>query len=126
MRFCDPARLISALRPLVFGLAIAAAAQASFALDAGIPAQSNATTSVGGGAFNLNTFLGANRYDTNSTPVNGQNTVAVNLEAGHIWNGDETLQHVTTFSNSAGTGGGGSVAPVYDASRRDVRKTAHP
>jgi hypothetical protein len=69
---------------------------------------------VGGGTFNINDFLGADRYYTNSTPIDGQNTVAVNLEAGHVWNGHETLQHVTTFYNAAGTWGGGMVAPLYD------------
>ena len=77
-------------------------------------AEGQATTSVGGGTFNVNTFLGAERYYTNSTPINGQNTVSVNLEAGHIWNGHETLQHVTTFYNSADTFGAGAVAPLYD------------
>ena len=79
-----------------------------------IEVEGQATTSVGGGTFDLNAFLGANRYYTNSTPINGQNTVSVNLEAGHIWNGHETLQHVTTFYNSADTWGGGAVAPLYD------------
>lgn len=78
------------------------------------PAEGQATTSVGGGTFDLNAFLGADRYYTNSTPITGQNTVAVNLEAGHIWNGHETLQHVTTFYNSADTYGGGAVSPLYD------------
>jgi autotransporter-associated beta strand protein len=77
-------------------------------------AEGQATTSVGGGTFNVNTFLGADRYYTNSTPINGQNTVSVNLEAGHLWNGHETLQHVTTFYNSPDTWGGGAVAPLYD------------
>ena len=76
--------------------------------------EGQATTSVGGGTFDLNAFLGADRYYTNSTPINGQNTVSVNLEAGHIWNGHETLQHVTTFYNSADTFGAGAVAPLYD------------
>jgi autotransporter-associated beta strand protein len=79
-----------------------------------IEVEGQATTSVGGGAFDLNAFLGADRYYTNSTPINGQNTVSVNLEAGHIWNGHETLQHVTTFYNTASAFGGGAVAPLYD------------
>jgi len=79
-----------------------------------VEAEGQATTSVGGGTFNVNTFLGADRYYTNSTPITGQNTVSVNLEAGHIWNGHETLQHVTTFYNSADTWGGGSVEALYD------------
>jgi hypothetical protein len=84
------------------------------ASSSGIDVVGQATTSVGGGSFDLNAFLGADRYYTNGTPINGQNTVAVNLEAGHIWNGHETLQHVTTFYNAAGTWGGGTVAPLYD------------
>jgi MYXO-CTERM domain-containing protein len=79
-----------------------------------VEAEGQATTSVGGGTFNVNTFLGAGRYYTNATPINGQNTVSVNLEAGHVWNGHESLQHVTTFYNSADTFGGGAVAPLYD------------
>ncbi len=79
-----------------------------------IGAEGQATTSVGGGTFNVNTFLGAGRYYTNATPITGQNTVSVNLEAGHIWNGHEALQHVTTFYNSADTWGGGSVEALYD------------
>jgi len=82
----------------------------SFAAEA----EGQATTSVGGGSFDLNAFLGADRYYTNGTPINGQNTISVNLEAGHVWNGHETLQHVTTFYNSASTWGGGAVAPLYD------------
>jgi len=86
----------------------------AFGLEAPLDPVGQATTSVGGGTFDLNEFLGADRYYTNSTPINGQNTVAVNLEAGHLWNGHETLQHVTTFYNAAGTWGGGTVAPLYD------------
>lgn len=99
-------RLISA-----FGaVAVAWCPARSPAVDAG----GQATTSVGGGTFDLNAFLGAGRYYTNATPITGQNTIAVNLEAGHIWNGHETLQHVSTFYNSAGTWGGGAVATLYD------------
>jgi hypothetical protein len=72
------------------------------------------TTGIGGGSFDLNTFLGADRYYDNSTPITGQNAVAFNLEAGHLWNGHETMQHVTGFVNSADTWGGGEVEPLYD------------
>ena len=75
---------------------------------------SQATTSVGGGTFDINAFLGANRYYGHSTPITGQNTIATNLEAGHVWNGHEALTHVTTFTQSTGAWGGGSVAPLYD------------
>ena len=75
---------------------------------------SQATTSVGGGTFDLNTFLGAGRYYGHTTPITGQNTIATNLEAGHVWNGHEALTHVTTFTQGTAAWGGGSVAPLYD------------
>jgi len=76
----------------------------------------DATTGVGGGAFDLNAFLGADRYYASG--ITGQNTVSFNLEAGHFWNGHETLAHVATnstnFVNAASTFGGGGIAPLYD------------
>jgi hypothetical protein len=81
-----------------------------------IDAGNTATTGVGGGTFNLNTFLGADRYY--AAGITGQNTIAFNLEAGHFWNGHETLQHVATnstnFVNASSTFGGGGIAPLYD------------
>lgn len=74
----------------------------------------NATTGINGGTFDLNSFLGADRYYDHSTPITGQNATAANLEAGHIWNGHETLQHVETFINSDDTFDGGGVEPLYD------------
>lgn len=83
----------------------------------------DATTGVGGGTFDLNTFLGADRYYGHTTPITGQNTIAFNLEGGHFWNGHETLQHVltntTNFVNSSDTWGPtlaerGTIAPLYD------------
>ena len=83
----------------------------------------DASTGVGGSSFDLNTFLGADRYYGHTTPITGQNTIAFNLEAGHFWNGHETLQHVATnatnFVNSTDTWGPnpaqrGSIAPLYD------------
>lgn len=76
--------------------------------------ENNATTGVGGGTFDVNAFLGADRYYNNSTSITGQNTIAYNLEAGHIWNGHESLQHVDTFANSIDTWGGGTTAPLFD------------
>jgi hypothetical protein len=87
------------------------------------PADGQATTGVGGGSFDLNTFLGADRYYDNTTPITGQNTIAFNLEAGHFWNGHETLSHVATnttnFVNAASTWGPtpaeqGTIPPLYD------------
>ena len=97
--------------PLFLSIVLCASA---FAVQAQSDPVGQATTAVGGGTFNVNEFLGADRYYTNSTPINGQNTVAVNLEGGHIWNGHETLRHVTNFYNAADTFGGGAVAPLYD------------
>ena len=78
----------------------------------------NATTSVGGGTFDLNAFLRADRYYGNTTPITGQNTVTTNLEAGFFWNGHETLQHVATnttnFVADVASWGGASIAPKYD------------
>jgi hypothetical protein len=82
----------------------------------GIDPGGNATTGVGGGTFNLNTFLGADRYY--AAGITGQNTISFNLEAGHFWNGHETLQHVATnstnFVHSSDTFGGTDIAPKYD------------
>lgn len=74
----------------------------------------NATTAVGSGTFNINTFLGAGRYYGHTTSITGQNAIATNLEAGHVWNGHEALTHVTNFTQSTGAWGGGGVAPLYD------------
>jgi hypothetical protein len=87
------------------------------------PATGHATTGVGGGTFDLNGFLGADRYYDHATPITGQNTIAFNLEAGHFWNGHETLAHVATnttnFVNAADTWGptpaaAGTIPPLYD------------
>lgn len=87
------------------------------------PPDGAATTGVGGGTFDLNAFLGTDRYYDHATPITGQNTIAFNLEAGHFWNGHETLAHVATnttnFVNSSGTWGPtlaerGTITPLYD------------
>jgi hypothetical protein len=74
---------------------------------------SHVTTATGGFTFDVNSFLGASRYYTASTPITGQNTITFNLEAGHIWNGHETLTHVTQFVNDADAYGT-TVADLYD------------
>lgn len=107
------ARRSSSLTRSVFALCAAALFLCPAGLLA-VEAEGQATTSVGGGAFNINTFLGADRYYTNGTAITGQNTVSVNLEAGHVWSGHESLQHVANFYNTTSTFGGGAVAPLYD------------
>ena len=92
---------------------LAAVSAAAMARDAAA-----ATTSVGGGTFDLNAFLGADRYYGHATPITGQNTISTNLEAGFFWNGHETLQHVATnttnFVADATSWGGASIADKYD------------
>jgi len=58
-----------------------------------------ATTGSGFPSFDLNAFLGADRYTGHTTSITGQNTVSTNLEAGHVWNGHESLGHVSSFTH---------------------------
>lgn len=51
-------------------------------------------------AFNgavVNNLIGANTFYNNG--FTGQGTIAANIEAGHIWNGHESLPHVSAFSH---------------------------
>ena len=84
----------------------------------GLNLTGNATTSVGGGTFDLNALLGADRYYDYATSITGQNTISTNLEAGFFWNGHETLQHVATnttnFVADVASWGGASIAAKYD------------
>jgi hypothetical protein len=79
-------------------------------------ARNQATTAVGDSTFDLNAFLGANRYY--GAGITGLNTVTFNLEAGHFWNGHESLQHVASNANNfvhdVGTFGGEAIAPKFD------------
>ncbi|HBS29009.1 MAG TPA: hypothetical protein DEB06_06065 [Phycisphaerales bacterium] len=50
-------------------------------------------------AININTLVGANTYY--GMGYTGTRSVMANVEAGHVWNGHETLGHVTTFFNAA-------------------------
>jgi hypothetical protein len=97
-------------------LATAVAAADSVTAGYGVAPGGNATTGVGGGTFNLNTFLGADRYY--AAGITGQNSISFNLEAGHFWNGHETLQHVATnstnFVQSTQTFGGSSIEANFD------------
>lgn len=75
-------------------------------------AGANATASSGGQSVDLGVFLGANRYYT--AGITGQGSVTTNLEAGHLWNGHQSLSHVTSFTNGSSTWGGGATAPLID------------
>jgi hypothetical protein len=80
---------------------------ASYTLDPNeiIAAQDNAITSNPSpftGA-DLGPIIGANRFYT--AGYSGSGTIAYNIEAGHIWNGHETLGHVTTRTTGTGASG---------------------
>jgi hypothetical protein len=81
--------------------------------------EGDATTTVGGQTFDINAFLGADRYYDHTTPITGQNTISSNLEAGFFWNGHETLQHVATTTTNfvadpVSSWGGASIEAKYD------------
>lgn len=48
--------------------------------------------------FDINAFIGANTYYT--AGITGQNTRSIVAEGGLIWNGTESLTHVTNFYSS--------------------------
>ena len=55
------------------------------------------------GAYNLNTFLGADRFY--NAGYTGTNAVMTNIEAGYIWTGHESLSHVVTIPVAGGAAG---------------------
>jgi hypothetical protein len=55
------------------------------------------------GAVNVNNFVGAPRFY--NAGFTGTNTVIANIEAGFVWNGHETLSHVTHIPASPGSAG---------------------
>ena len=69
----DPAAIYTAFYPV--------------AVDERLSPEGDATTTVGGQTFDINTFLGADRYYDHTTPITGQSTISSNLEAGFFWNG---------------------------------------
>jgi len=90
-----------------------------YGIDAGgVDPVGSASTTTSGGSFDVNAFLGADRYYGHPTPITGQNTITTNLEAGHFWNGHETLQHVATnttnFTAGSQAWGGASISAKYD------------
>ncbi len=52
----------------------------------------NPTAATG---LNVNNYLGANRFY--NAGITGKNTVTANVEAGHVWNGHETMTNVSTY-----------------------------
>lgn len=83
-------------------------------LDAPIEARSFLATSVPG-AFSgadVADLIGATTFYSNG--FNGAGTITSNIEAGHIWNGHETLGHVTSRTNHASAPGASFGTPAYD------------
>ncbi len=67
------------------------------------------------GAFtgaDVSGLIGATKFYTNG--VTGQNSIASNIEAGHIWGGHETLGHVVSRTNDATAPTAPFGAPAYD------------
>lgn len=54
------------------------------------------------GTYVMNTLLGADRFY--NAGYTGTNAVMANIEAGYIWNGHETLTHVTQIPTSGASG----------------------
>ncbi|MCC6510082.1 MAG: S8 family serine peptidase, partial [Pirellulaceae bacterium] len=48
---------------------------------------------------NVNNLIGANRFY--NAGITGQGTITANVEAGHAWNGHESLAHVSQFAHDA-------------------------
>lgn len=67
------------------------------------------------GAFtgpSVATIVGADRFY--AAGFTGQNTIATNIEAGHVWGGHESLTHVTSRTNASGVPGAPFGTPAYD------------
>jgi autotransporter-associated beta strand protein len=73
---------------------------------------SSSVAPPGGGLFDINAFVGANTYY--NAGITGQNTRSTVTEAGHIWNGTESLTHVTNFYASSFAYGGTNMEPRID------------
>lgn len=70
---------------------------------------SNPSTFTGADVANL---IGANTFYTNG--YNGAGTIALNIEAGHVWNGHESLTHVSTLTNAPGVPSAPFGSPAFD------------
>jgi hypothetical protein len=57
-------------------------------------------------------LIGATTFYSNG--FTGAGTIVTNVEAGHVWNGHESLPHVTMRSNGAGVPAAPFVTPAFD------------
>jgi len=124
-----PVALIGLLRlaPLVLALAAGAAPAGVLTLAGAGSGSAAALAPAGGGenhlqtsvpgvftGANVGTLVGADRFY--NAGIFGQGAITANVEAGHIWNGHETLGHVSVFQNAPGTldSDGNPATPEYD------------
>jgi hypothetical protein len=79
-----------------------------------IPAEDNLITSVPStfAGTNVASIIGTNTWYSNG--FTGGSSITMNVEAGHIWNGHETLGHVTSLTNAAGVPNAGYATPAFD------------
>ncbi len=100
MHFRAPLRSITALVGSLFCLALAEAKQSTENIfDFG---ENHIVSNLPGNftlGTNINNLIGANRFY--SAGITGQGTITASVEAGHIWNGHETLTHVNQFAHDA-------------------------
>jgi hypothetical protein len=59
----------------------------------------------------INNHVGATRFY--NAGITGQNSIVANVEAGHVWNGHQTLGHVNTFNHHSTTFGS-TTSDLYD------------
>jgi subtilisin family serine protease len=63
--------------------------------------------------FSINTRVGADAFY--AAGYTGSSAIMANIEAGHVWNGHETLNHVNTFISGPGTlAATNGVSAAYD------------
>lgn len=90
---------------------------ASYDWDANTPVsgQNHMQTSVPGPVFggaNVAPIIGADTFYSHG--FTGGATITYNVEGGHIWQGHETLGHVTVRTNLAGVPAAPYVTPAFD------------
>lgn len=57
-------------------------------------------------------IVGADTFHNNG--IRGQNTISTNIEAGHVWDGHESLGHVSSRTSHSNAPSSGWATPAYD------------
>ena len=96
LNFCSGSTIVSAGVPIsLIPLALPASSTSLDAGGSGIGHLQTAIPTPFSGAH-VNDLIGADAFYAHG--ITGQFTVTANVEAGHIWNGHESLSHVTQYS----------------------------